>query len=187
MGEDGSNMIKRLLLYFIVTAMIFNMVGIVFVYHAAQLEIRKSIKTAIKRGVPPDELHHFYFTPTAFGELQWIKDLKEFRLKNQLFDIVTIEIRDGAVHLKCVNDIQEAQLFASLDDYVKHAFQEETKHPKSTKTKVFSLFKMQHVSEFIVTRIQRYPASVKELSFAYFESKGCEEYEVASPPPDFSC
>lgn len=49
----------------------------------------------------------------------WIREGKEFRLNDQLFDIVkTIKISGGIIY-RCINDKEEARLFKNLDKIVR--------------------------------------------------------------------
>lgn len=79
-------------------------------FHFLQNQARSEMKARIKAGVPEKELHQITFASEE--DILWVRDGKEFKLKGRLYDVVR---REGNTFF-CVDDEQETQLFAHLDE-----------------------------------------------------------------------
>lgn len=107
----------------VILACLFFVAGQTFdflVFKYQQNTIRKEIKSQIKSGVDENELHIFEITPAFLKKIKWTKAGKEFRINNRLFDVVKREHQNGKFVLKCINDIQETELFAQLENQIKN-------------------------------------------------------------------
>jgi hypothetical protein len=101
-------------------AILLCLMGSDWMFVHIQKQIRKEVKTKIKKGVPSNEL--FYFTSkNPRAEFHWIKVDKEFEMNGHLYDVVRTRVLEShVVELACVDDWQEAQLFQHLDFACKH-------------------------------------------------------------------
>lgn len=106
---------KKLLSIVLLAVLLYHIGGIFVVFKFQQNAIRKEIKTAIKQGVPKEELHLLTFTAANYQELEW-HNHKEFRYRGVMYDIVRKTINHTtSVTFECVSDTDETELFKDLD------------------------------------------------------------------------
>jgi hypothetical protein len=95
---------------------IWQIIGVSSWFELSRRAIRKEIKTQIKTGVPEKDLIQFSFNSTELKKLVWIKK-NEFHLNGRLYDVVNrVFHSDGTITLKCIDDLQEKELFAKLGE-----------------------------------------------------------------------
>ncbi len=82
--------------------------------------VEKKIKKALKESVSSDQLHYFEISNAQNlpDKVYWVKESKEFRFNNKLYDIVRKVVKNGRVYLACIDDKQEKELFGKLDEHV---------------------------------------------------------------------
>lgn len=81
--------------------------------------VQREVKVKLKAGVPMSERVYFTFTADEFTDLHWLKPEKEFTLGEGFFDVIVKRVDEaGRIHLECMNDRQEAALFADLSHLV---------------------------------------------------------------------
>lgn len=108
------------------------------VFKVQQYEVRKEIKTRIKQGVPIDELVRIEVTAHNAHELDW-EHSREFRYRGTMYDVVRTQVVDAQTTVYyCVNDDQETELFAELDQLVQKSMEAEGKG-RSKRTGPFKL------------------------------------------------
>jgi hypothetical protein len=115
--------VKKGLSILIVFLFVFKLGGF-FVFHTLQQQhIRKEIKTAIKQGVPENELNVIKVTSENKELLDW-KNEKEFRYGGVMYDVVKVkQISSETTVYYCVNDTKETILFAHLDEMVEKSME----------------------------------------------------------------
>ncbi len=142
-------MVKRRICIFLLFIFAFNIVGVLVVFKVRQLIIRHEIKQNIKIGVSLDKLHIITVSKANHSELIWESD-DEFRYKGDMYDIVKKEIlNDSTIIYHCINDKQETELFANLDELVKKNMGKDNpvKHAAEKLFKVLSLIYLKdHIS-----------------------------------------
>lgn len=110
------------LLSWLVLAAIGLQIGRFASFEFRRLMVRKEVKQQLKAGVPENERAYFAFTQAEYDALKWIKPDKEFTLGAGFFDVIERHMdTDGTIHLACMNDRQEAELFADLSCMVESA------------------------------------------------------------------
>ncbi len=112
------HLMKNTLSGFLVIVFLFNLFGYFPAYKLAQYKIRKEMKAVLKQKIPANELIIFTIRADKLNSLHWTKKNKEFRHQDQMFDVVSMENKDGLVYLRCINDRQESKLFAHLEEFV---------------------------------------------------------------------
>lgn len=106
---------------------LFQLTGFLIVFKIKQNAIRKEIKLLIKNGVPENELFTIEFNSSNQMDFDW-KHSKEFAYKGNMYDIVRTDTINQSTYLfYCVNDFQEKQLFANLDQIISHCYSEKSK------------------------------------------------------------
>ena len=130
---------KRCIGIFLLFVFAFNIVGVAIVFKVQQIFIRREIKRQIKNGISDDELHVIKIPPDKRGELKWKND-NEFSYQGSMFDIVRKEVLDDeTIVYHCINDKEEAKLFANLDGLV-HKSLGKDNPAKQTVKKIFKVF-----------------------------------------------
>lgn len=105
-----------------VTALLFIHAELpLLIFKSFEYKYKKEIKQLIKEGVPEKDLVHFTFHKSIIQngakDFKWIKK-KEFRYKNEMYDVVKTEIKGDSVYYKCIHDFKESKLFANFDKYL---------------------------------------------------------------------
>lgn len=159
--------------------MSFGIVGYYPVFRALQYRVRQDIKLRIKRRVPEGQLHEI--APLSEGELEWVRPGKEFRYKDNMYDVVRTGLKHGRTVYYCINDKEEKALFTTLDELVKDQVNEKnSSHSKASKSfhKIFfNLF-------FSSPIYGSFYLSVKEINFVFSEAYSDPYLQRKSPPPE---
>ncbi|MBK7184280.1 MAG: hypothetical protein IPM77_18005 [Crocinitomicaceae bacterium] len=122
---------KKILAFALLGLFLYQFAGIFVLYRFEQQAIRKEIKKQIKEGVPESELHVLNIDKSNYKELIW-HNHKEFMFHGTMYDIVQKTITGNySVTFQCVNDRQETELFASLNEQVDRTMdsKHQGKHP----------------------------------------------------------
>lgn len=177
-------MLKKSLSILFLSAFILDLAGIFVVFKIEQFNIRKEIKRQIKRGIDDDDLHLFSLTQKEYDELNWVREDIEFRSDSSMFDIVRLEKNRDSIFLYCVNDKEEAILFAQLDDMVKKKTEQNSNSPDSPANKVVKLFKLFNYVENINDSYQGIFTISRNV---FIEKNVCyllPFIAIDNPPPD---
>ncbi|MBN8696880.1 MAG: hypothetical protein J0L87_10130 [Bacteroidetes bacterium] len=111
-------MMKSAISFFLLTIFLFNIAGYVIVFKISQNLIRKEIKREIKMKLNESELQKIVFNKNELSTINWLKIDKEFIYDSELFDIVKTTETATTITYYCINDKQEKQLFADLDEHI---------------------------------------------------------------------
>ncbi len=176
-------MLKKSLSILLLSLLIFNMTGIFIVFKIEQAHIRKSIKHQIKAGIPEEELHIFNLSKVEYIKLDWVRPDIEFRKNKEMFDIVHMKSLHDSVRLYCVNDKEEAILFAQLDKMIKKKMQQESNSSNSPITKVLKLFNLIYISNQTENKSLTYYRMNKKSYHYYTNLYDSPLIKQPSPPP----
>ena len=159
-----------------------QLVGVTTWFELSRVSIRKEIKTRIKARIPEKDLIYHSFTPDQLKNLTWLKK-NEFRFNGHLYDVVHRSIQEnGSVLLKCIDDIKEKVLFATLGETTANCLGTE-EHPTTLYFFVKQLFApIEHIDieGFMLT------LNVNDLSnyaLCYLKQFYSVFLENDSPPP----
>jgi len=112
---------KRLFAVLFVSLYLYNIAGYLVVFSVLQHRVRSEVKQMLKARIPDSDFVKFSFHTRALEQhsysLRWIDD-HEFTLDGKLYDVVRSSTVGDSTILLCINDIQEEQLFANLDNHV---------------------------------------------------------------------
>jgi len=177
-------MLKKGLSILVLIVVLFNMTGFFVIFKIEQYQIRKEIKTQIKAGIPQSDLHKFSLSNHDYQRLEWIRQDIEFKSGINMFDIVRSEQFSDSIYLYCVNDIEEATLFAQLDEMVKDKKKKESDSPDSATNTLAKLFNLFQYVEYVQIKIafgneNEKPNCVRKPIFYSSPFMGLE-----IPPPD---
>lgn len=177
-------MLKKSLSILLLSLLIFNMTGIFIVFKIEQAHIRKSIKHQIKAGIPEEELHIFNLSKVEYIELDWVRPDIEFKKNKEMFDIVHMKSLNDSVHLYCVNDKEEAILFAQLDKMIQKKMQRESNSSNSPITKALKLFNLVYTSNQTKNKLLTHYYRMNKKSYSYcFNLYNSPLIKQPSPPP----
>jgi len=158
----------------------FSIAGFYPVFVNLQYQARQEIKFRIKQGIPDSEIHRIVFD--ANEKINWVRDGKEFRLKNQMFDIIRKEIVSGQVIFYCINDKQEEQLFANLDELVAKQLNDENSSKGNAARLLLKIFSQ----TYVIAETWVFKGNSVSLKVAFFYECNLTSVilETETQPPD---
>jgi len=146
-----------------------------------QYVIRKEIKRQIKNSIPKEELHILtFFSPET--DVEWVREGKEFIFGKRMFDVVQKEIKGDSTIFHCINDKEEAILFANLDNYVQKEIQGDSKQSKSKRMNG-KLVRLLLFCDSLTIPIEFFREIHIASSSAYFFSIKSNFLKVSPQPP----
>ena len=173
---------KKSLAVLLLFLFLFKLGGYLLFHNFQQAQIRREIKTAIKQGIPDNELTIIEVSEKKSELLTW-KDKHEFWYQGALYDIVkTEETSSGTVKYHCINDTKETVLFAHLDDLVKKSMDGKSKHNLSLQ---FSFPLYYENSNGYLLNNQSEISIRKKGNFGYSSSFDSPLLLIDNPPPQF--
>ena len=105
-------------------------------------QVKKEIKLRLKAGVPEYERVHFSFSAQEAAALHWVKPDKEFKWKDRFYDVVErFTDGNGRIIFACIDDRQEATLFAGLAILVDRTM-EDRSDSRSTSVRIIASWKV---------------------------------------------
>lgn len=141
-------MIKTLTSLILLISMIFGLSGYMGVFKFRQYKVRKEIKALLKNSVPDSLKISFTLAEISAdpSQITWMHE-KEFRYKNEMYDIISRIITDKGVVLTCIKDVKESGLFAELDATLETQMNKDPYHHNS-KSQWLKLFQSLHFQTF---------------------------------------
>jgi hypothetical protein len=112
----------------------FMMFGQQYLFLSKRYAIRKEIKRKIKNGVDEKDMFFFQLSEVENDPSFYWENDHEFHYKGSMYDVVK---RNGD-ELKCINDDQEAKLFAGLDNLVRKRMDGNAANLKSLQILLFA-------------------------------------------------
>jgi hypothetical protein len=156
----------------------------VLIFKAYEIKYKKEVKQLIKAGIPKDELVKFSFHKNIFDEgiknFKWMKK-NEFRYKNEMFDIISSELKGDSIYFFCYRDVKESGLFAKLDDYVNRYLHDNPEKEKELQTILVSLNAF-YLTDEVIFNDYSFPYENEYLSY-YILLTPQEYYSINIPPP----
>jgi hypothetical protein len=143
--------------------------------HEARKEIRKEIRSRISK----EYLTRICIPVSNKTAIRWIKENKEFVYNQDLYDIVSIEVKNDAVVYYCINDLKEKQIIKDFEKISKNKV-----NAPSSKTQLninlllILFFQSPENSYSDVPKEFRFP----ELFHFYISAIK----DILSPPPEYS-
>jgi len=128
------------------------------------------------------ELHKIVFNKKDLNKINWAKADKEFFHNNELYDIVKISETETTITYYCINDKQEEQLFANLDEHINKHIASNKSHKKNTLKSFDDNQKIFHDSEIGTHSILGMQI---EKIWSYNNNSESAFLAKNSPPPRF--
>lgn len=160
--------------------LLFNISGHFATFKIAQRSIKKELKRKIKNRVPETELAVFTFSTSDLNKLEWEEKGKEFWLNGNLYDIVKKQETADSISFHCINDRQEKELFANLEELVNRQMNSEAQD-NNTSLKKFQTdyFFIQTELQFSFTEICCMPIEMKDKLLKGFFSESLQPPKLA--------
>ncbi len=176
--------VRKLVSFSLLILLTFQIIGFVGYFEFAHYQLKKEIKSQLKKGVSKDKLVIFDFNSNQLKELIWLKK-NEFNLNDNLYDVVRKSHKNGITHLECISDKQEKVLFAKLDQNVSSNLGDDNQHkPISNWFKLLQTPALP-VSVFDATNLIYFKENAIE-TFYYLEHLSLKSIQKVSPPPQIS-
>jgi hypothetical protein len=118
---------KKLLSILFLFIFLFNLAGYYIVFTIMQQTARKEMKAFIKKNPPLDKLERLVISDEKMNSPEIFKykdDNKEIIYNGKLYDIVCATKDGSNTIFYCINDKNEEQLFAGLNDHIKQNFEQ---------------------------------------------------------------
>ncbi len=114
------------------------------VFKSLEYRIKKEVKGIIKSGLSDEELtllkFHKSITDKSVPGFEWKED-KEFRYRNEMYDIVRQEAVGDSIYYYCFHDTEESELFADFDKKIRDYLAGGNNDTKDLKTLLNSINK----------------------------------------------
>lgn len=174
---------KKLVPISLLLIFLFNFFGYFPLFKFSRSIIREEIEQLSKRDIPEDQLCSIIVPINKLNELEWKEQGKEFRYNGAMYDIVKQKIEKGVITFYCINDKQEARLFAHIEELLAQQINNE-KYPvgKTAKNivKMFDAVKFFCDSKFIFNQYN----TTTSFYCQYFFSCTTVFIEIPTPPPN---
>lgn len=171
---------KRTALIGLILITLGSTTGIQIIFSSYQHAIRKQMKHLIKNSVSEDDLFEFKFT--SANDPYWTRKGKEFRVGEQMYDVVQTEEHDGHIIYNCVSDVQETELFANLGNMVRNNLGGEDS-PNGNMLR--NLFKLYACDEFPQFEYSLFLFEFDESAcFNYLKPFSSSSLDIDLPPPE---
>ena len=175
--------VNRLFSFLFLIVFIWKLVGFYIYFEIERYHVRKDIKRAIKCSLPKIEFKQFNFTEKEFNQLTWI-DGHEFKMNGRMYDVVKKNKNHFGYSVSCIDDTQETQLFAELDEATNANL-----NNQSEKTPLKSFVKLLNTAylEPFMTLIDFATIEFKEQSNHFFYQSLFSQFKkqkLLQPPKD---
>jgi hypothetical protein len=142
--------------------------------------MREEMLEKIIKKLPDKDVSIIPLTKESVHKLKWVEKNKEFRFDGKLYDFVKIKHQADTDYVYCINDKQEEQLIASLNDHLQKDYDYQMPHAKRIASLQAKQSKDYVNSEYSVKilKIERefvYPSPTENMTFFYSE--------IVTPPP----
>lgn len=166
---------KKIISFLLIFIFLYGIIGFYLNFEIEQFHIKGEIKEKIIHNLPDNKLILITISSADKEKITWTEFDKEFRFKNNMYDVVRIKIKGNTTYYYCFNDEKERNLFVNLDKLVK----DQTDNSQSR-----TIQKKQDITYYFHDTLLLHCPS--EKSVYYFASTSqfisiCSE--VLSPPP----
>ncbi|CAN5570908.1 hypothetical protein BH10BAC1_BH10BAC1_07590 [soil metagenome] len=173
---------KKIAVFSLLAIFIFNTVGYYFVFKLNQSCIKQEVKTHLKHNLSDDKLTIIIVLKSDLKKVEWLEDGKEMRYDNNLYDVVKKTESESSVTFYCIDDDQETQLFADLDNHIQTYITNNSQKDTHSKKLIDHLIKLY----FIQLPVLKFNKTENEMDYSIcllnYQSK---YFQIDSPPPEY--
>ena len=109
--------VKNIVSIFLLVVTAAGIFGLPVAFKVKQARLHRSIRNQIRRGLSRDQLHTF--TSTDAG-IEWKEKDKEFSYRGEMYDVVSVEEKDGVKTYYCLIDKEEKALNSTIGKLTRH-------------------------------------------------------------------
>ncbi len=172
--------LKKFFTAFILILFLFNIFGFYVPYLVKRAVIRSEMSSRMEESLPANLIVKISFDLKIHDDVPvWVREGKEFRYKNEMYDVLKSESIDGKVVYYCVRDKDEKELEASFEKLLK---KNQDKEGKSKNNALKELSKYFPVAKIEVPAIQK-KFNFNSANTCFYKSLG---KDILSPPPEIS-
>jgi hypothetical protein len=164
---------KKSLSALMIIIFLFNIGGDYFLFYSFRYNIQKEVESQISSGIKDSELSVIEVSSKNESEIIWIRLEKEFRYKNEMYDVAKIKIQNHHKYLYCFKDIKENQLIAN---FIK-SFDSKKEAQKKIKHNIDSNYDLQKLSTTVNFDFQILKPSRKTSLYK------SQVFDIKQPPP----
>ena len=132
-------MLQRITALIVLAILLLNVASRFPIFKFEQWQIRKAISRKIESLRADAELHVVSVAKNS-PEIEWIRAGKEFRYKDELYDVVRSEESDGIINYYCISDGDETQLKKQYDGFIAAQYADDLSSSKSISINVLRIF-----------------------------------------------
>lgn len=168
----------RFLVILFTIAVIINGPSVHFAFLSNKNSVRTQIKNDIRKGIPESELHCIRDNQ----RLNWIEKNREFKIGNQMYDVVKVKTINGQLVYFCINDTQEEKLFADLNDLVDQQLKDQKRLANESLLGNFMNFFNAEKPHY--TQLSEFTYTQKRVDIPYHFSISKINIDTPNPPPN---
>lgn len=151
--------------------------------HYRKNQVREGISQQIKVGIDKDELILLKFSEEeSKNKLQW-KHLKEFKFKNEMYDIVKSRIKGDSIYYWCWKDNEETKIDNKLNELTSLALGDDPPSRNSKKQFLHFYKLLFYTDKNLPSNVQFQP---KQEHFFYSFNSVIFSPSPLHPPPQLS-
>jgi hypothetical protein len=168
--------------------LLLNAIGYYPLFKIRQWQVHEEMKTQIRSALTKDQLQCLAFNTENQQNIHWEWDWegqKEFTYQGKRYDVVRTNTVNKTTYYYCIQDTQEEQLFAQLDEEVEREMEDQKNPLQQTAKKMMKVF-----SSLLFTPADPLLTSslLTAQQFVDFH-KGLYRYDflnIISPPPEYT-
>ncbi|MCX6234249.1 MAG: hypothetical protein NT175_05925 [Bacteroidetes bacterium] len=170
---------KKILSAILLIAIVYDTCGYYLCFRMMQQEVRKEIRKEIRSRISKEDLTRICIPVNNKTAIRWIKENKEFVYNQDLYDIVSIEVKNDAIVYYCINDIKEKQLIRDFEKLSKN----KVNAPRS-KTQLNLNFLLVFFFQSSENSLYDVPKEFRFPDLFHFYTSAIKD--ILSPPPEYS-
>ncbi len=172
--------LKKFFTSFILLLFLFNIFGFYIPYLVKRTVIRSEMNRLLEESLPGNLIVKLSFDLNAEKDSPaWVREGKEFRYNDEMYDVLKSEIHNGKVTYYCVRDRDEKELESSFEKLLKKNQDNEGKSRNMAQKELSKYFP---VAKIVIPSVQKANNfNICVISFYKSLNK-----EILSPPPEVS-
>lgn len=168
--------LKKIFTLFILFLFVFNIFG----YYLPYLVLLSEVKSEMEEKMNEDNAGKFMvsltFSLKGNEQPEWKEEGKEFRYKDEMYDVVKAEKHNDKITYYCLKDKEEKELVSNFNNLIKKNLNTEEK-AKNNPTKELNQYNLDTKTELNPT--------LNSIQFCFFKPDLYKSLnsEIQSPPP----
>lgn len=165
--------------------MLLNAIGYYPLFKIKQWQVHEEMKSLIRSSLPDDKLKCVTVSVNEEYKIHWEwewEDEQEFTYEGNLYDVIRTSMEGNTTHYYCIQDTQETNLFAQLDQEVERKMDDKGNPLQQTAKKMMKIF------SYLIHTSDDQTTMGNQLAFNhYFDIHHCiyqyDFFNSVTPPP----